>query len=91
MAAGITADMAAYTRRCTWAWVIYFVSMTALSLVLYAGGPFNTWALFANLITPISLGAMFIGEYLLRYQLHPEFERVSLADAIRSFQQSRRS
>jgi hypothetical protein len=31
---------------------------------------------------------MFGGEYLLRYRLHPEFERASVADAIRSYMHS---
>ena len=29
--------------------------------------------------------AMFLVEYLLRYHWHPEFERASIADAIRSY------
>ena len=37
----------------------------------------TTWAVFANLLTPLALVAMFVGEYLLRYRLHPEFERAS--------------
>lgn len=80
-----TADMAAYTRNCTLAWVMYFAGMAGLSVALFVAAPFDTWALFANLLTPVTLAAMFIGEYLLRYLLHPEFERTSFADAIRSY------
>jgi len=83
--ARFTPDMAAYTRKCTLAWVVYFVGMAAVSTALYALAPFDTWALFANLLTPLTLVAMFVGEYLLRYRLHPEFERASFADAIRSY------
>ena len=80
-----TPDMVAYTRKCTIGWVVYFVGMAAVSVGLYALAPFDTWALFANLLTPVTLVAMFVGEYLLRYWLHPEFERASFADAIRSY------
>ena len=59
--------------------------MAAISLALYAFAPFETWALFANLLTPIAVALMFGAEYLLRYRIHPEFERTSVADAIRSY------
>jgi len=74
-----------YTRQVTIAWTIYFVAMAAVSLALFAFAPFDTWALFANLLTPIALVLMFAAEYGLRYRLHPEFERTSMADAIRSY------
>jgi uncharacterized membrane protein len=81
----LTPAMRAYTRNVTLAWTIYFVLMGALSLVLYAGAPFDTWATFANLLTPLAVALMFAGEYLLRYRLHPDFERVSMLDAVRAY------
>ena len=33
---------------------------------------------------------MFVGEYLLRYRLHPEFERATLADTVRAYSRRRR-
>ena len=80
-----TPDMATYTRKVTLAWTLYFVAISALSVALYAGAPFDAWAVYANILTPISVVLMFGGEYLLRYRLHPEFERTSVADAIRSY------
>ena len=41
--------------------------------------------MFANLLTPLAVVMMFGAEYLLRYRLHPEFERASVTDAIRSY------
>jgi len=79
--------MQAYTRRLTRAWSIYFTAVAAASCALFVFGPFAWWSLFANVLTPVSLGIMFIGEYLLRYRLHPEFERVSIATMIRAFSQ----
>ena len=80
-----TPEMALYTRKCTQAWTLYFIGISAVSIALYALAPFDTWAFFANLISPLTVAVMFGGEYLLRYWLHPEFERASVADAIRSY------
>lgn len=76
-----------YTRKVTLAWTLYFVGMAFVSLLLYAIASFEIWAVFANLLTPLALGAMFGGEHLLRYRLHPEFERVGVLAAIRAYQQ----
>ena len=80
-----TPAMAIYTRKVTLAWTLYFIGMAAVSLALYAFASFEAWALFANLLTPLAVALMFGAEHLLRYQLHPEFERTSVADAIRSY------
>ena len=84
----LTPPMQTYTRHVTLAWTIYFVLMVLVSLALFAFAAFEAWATFANLLTPIALALMFGGEYLLRYQLHPEFERVTMMDAIRAYRQS---
>jgi uncharacterized membrane protein len=79
--------MARYTRHVTLAWTIYFIVMVVLSLAVYALAPFEAWAAFANWLTPLALAAMFGGEHLLRYRLHPEFERVSMVRAIQAYSQ----
>lgn len=84
---GLTPAMALYTRTVTLAWTLFFAAMAIVSLGLYARARFDTWALFANVLTPLAVAAMFVGEYLLRYRLHPEFERASIADAIRAYRQ----
>lgn len=81
----LTAPMEAYSRRVTIAWTTYFIAMAVLSLALYAFAPFAAWATFANLLTPLAIAVMFVGEYLLRYRLHPEFERATLAQAVRAY------
>jgi hypothetical protein len=50
--------------------------MGLLSCVLFMLLPFDGWVLYANLVSPLALGAFFIGEHVLRYRWHPEFERV---------------
>jgi uncharacterized membrane protein len=80
--------MAAYTRQVTIAWVAYFALMALASVWVYFAAPWSTWSLLANLVTPLALATMFVGEYLLRYRLHPEFERVALIDAVRAYRRT---
>jgi uncharacterized membrane protein len=82
---GLDPVMAAYTRRVTLSWVIYFAVAVAMSFLLYLFADFERWSLFANVLTPIAGCSLFVGEYLLRYRLHPEFERVSMAAAVRAW------
>lgn len=81
----MSAGRAAYTRHLTLAWTLYFVAMACVSIGLYAFAPFATWAAFANLVTPLAMLAMFVGEYALRYRLHPEFERTTLTQAMHAW------
>lgn len=74
-----------YTRGLTQLWVAYFAFMTTASVLLYAFAPWPLWSFFANLITPVSAALFFVGEHLVRYRLHPEFERISLGDAVRAY------
>jgi len=77
----LTPAMEAYARRCTMAWVAYFAAMAIASLAIYCWAPFPAWTLFSNFVTPLGILLMLVGEHLLRYRLHPEFERVTLASA----------
>jgi uncharacterized membrane protein len=79
--------MVVYATHVTRAWAIYFVVMALLSIALYAWAPFSTWNLFATVLTPCSVMLMFVTEYLLRYRLHPEFERVPMRVAIHAWRQ----
>ena len=83
----LTPAMEAYCRKLTGVWVGYFLAMAAASILIYATLPFAVWATFANLVTPVAVAAVFIGEYLIRYRLHPEFERATLAQAVRAYTQ----
>lgn len=82
---GLPPGMGEYTRRLTGVWTAYFFGMGLTSLGLFALAPLETWSLFANVVTPLAMGALFVGEYVLRYRLHPEFERVSLVTVIRAY------
>ncbi len=81
----VTPALLRYTRRVTWLWSVYFGAMVALSLGLFAATPWWWWSVFANLVTPVAAVALFIGEYLVRYRLHPEFERITLRQALQAY------
>lgn len=74
-----------YTTAVTRTWAFYFAAVAALSGLIYATLPFSYWTFFSNVVTPLGCVALFVGEYLLRYRLHPEFERTRLVDALRAF------
>lgn len=77
----------AYTRRLTGVWTAYFLTVAALSVLIFFTTPFDRWAEFSNLFCPATIVLMFVGERLLRYRLHPEFERTTIADQIRAYRQ----
>jgi len=81
----MTPELARYTRRVTVLWVGYFFAMAVLSLALYAWAPWWVWSLLANLVTPLAVVGLFVGEYALRYRLHPEFERMTMLQALRAY------
>lgn len=87
----LSPGMVAYTLRLTQVWVGYFAAMSALSLAVYLVLPWSAWSLLANVITPLAIGVLLVGEHGVRYRLHPEFERVSFADTLRSFSQRQAS
>ena len=83
----VSPAMAHYTRGLTWLWVAYFFGMALLSLGVFVGLSWAAWSLLANVLTPLAMGVLFVGEHALRYRLHPEFERVSLAGMVRAYRQ----
>lgn len=82
---GLDPELARYTRKVTVAWTLYFAGMASASLLLFFFGSFDHWSLLANLLTPVFTASFFVGEYVLRYWLHPEFERVSLQQALQAW------
>lgn len=84
-----TPEMRHYTRRLTQAWSGYFVAMIAVSVLLYALAPWSWWSFFCNILTPLAAVLFFVGEYAWRYHRHPEFERVSMAQAVQAWRRFR--
>jgi uncharacterized membrane protein len=81
----VSKPMALYTRRVTLLWTAYFAAMVVLSFGLFVLAPWWLWSVFANLFTPLAAVSLFVGEYLLRYRLHPEFERSTLRQALNAY------
>lgn len=77
--------MKRYTDQVTLVWTVYFALMVVASIVVYLTLPFSAWSVLANLLTPVSVVSLFVGEHFMRYQLHPEFERTRMIDAVRAF------
>jgi len=86
-----TPAMRRYTGQLTQAWALYFVAMIALSFSIYALAPWPWWSLFCNVLTPIAVGVFFVGEHILRYHWHPDFERLSMRGAMQAWRNSRES
>ncbi len=74
-----------YTWKVTLAWTLYFAASAMASLLLFAFAPLASWALFASLFTPVSLGLMFGGEYLIRLRALPGQPHFSIAQTIQSY------
>lgn len=83
----LTPDMQRYTHAVTRLWALYFFGMTAASVAVFGLLSWSAWSVFANLVTPMAAVVVFIGEYQLRYRLHPEFERLTLAAGWRAWQE----
>jgi uncharacterized membrane protein len=77
--------MRIYTAQVTRVWTLYFALMVVASIAVYASLSFAAWSVLANLLTPVAIALLFVGEYVVRYWLHPEFERTRMIDAVRAF------
>ncbi|WP_286531772.1 hypothetical protein [Variovorax sp. J31P179] len=77
--------MRIYTAQVTRVWTLYFALMVVASIAVYASLSFAAWSVLANLLTPLLVAGLFVGEHLMRYRLHPEFERTRMIDAVRAF------
>lgn len=74
-----------YTWKVTLAWTLYFALSALLSLGLFALAPLSWWAFYAAVCTPLSLGLMFGGEYLVRQLALPDSPSFSIAHTIQSY------
>lgn len=80
----VTPAMRTYTAQVTRVWTAYFALMVIASIVVYLSLSFAAWSVLANLLSPVCIVGLFLGEHLIRYRLHPEFERTRLIDALRA-------
>jgi len=81
----MSAGLIAYTRRVTWAWTVFFAAMAVVSLVLFLFAPIRDWALFATVLTPLMVIALFVVEYLVRQRALPPDEIVGPIESILAY------
>ena len=74
-----------YTWKVTLAWTVYFFASALISVGLFCFAALETWAMFAAVLTPVSLGLMFGGEYLIRLRAVPGRPHFSIAQTIQSY------
>jgi uncharacterized membrane protein len=88
---GCDAALLRYTWNVTLAWTVFFVLSALASALLFAFAPIEAWSAFANVGTPLLLGAMFVGEYLVRLRLLPDQRHISIAGIIQTYREHARS
>ena len=81
----IPPEVVRYTRHVTLAWTILFLTLVALSCVLYFSGQMAAWSLLANIVNPIAIVAMFVIEYAVRLRALPNWEQVGILGGVRAF------
>lgn len=80
-----------YTWQVTLAWTVFFVATGALSLLLFFFGTMAHWSLFANVLTPAMVGAMFGAEYWVRRRVLPGQTHLGLSETLRAYRDYRRT
>lgn len=85
IATPLDADYFRYTWKVTLAWTAYFTISALISMLLFFLAPITAWSIFANILTPVSLGIMFAGEYLIRRRAIPGGPRLSIAATIKAY------
>jgi uncharacterized membrane protein len=82
MHGGLDAELAAYTRKVTIAWSLFFASQLALSVALFCFAPLVVWSFFVNILDIPLVAAMFAAEYAVRLRYLRNPPRHSLATII---------
>ena len=73
------------TRRVTAAWALFFLLITAATLILFLFAPLRLWSLFANFCVLPLIGLMFVAEYAVRRRALPQVPRRGILAAVRVY------
>ena len=79
-----------YTWKVTLAWTIFFALSGVVSVILFFWGPVVWWSFFANVLSPVLVGAMFVVEYGIRLMALPSRPHLNLSETILAYQAYRR-
>ena len=84
MHGALTPRLERYTRRVTWAWLLFFSALLVeiVLLSMYAGK--EQWSLFTNFVNYLLLGTFFLAEFALRSVFLSPEERLGFTDFFRS-------
>jgi uncharacterized membrane protein len=74
-----------YTRAVTILWSAFFVFVMLAASLLFALDMPRLWVLFADVATPILIGAMFVGEFAVRCALLAPDEHLDFGSAMRGY------
>jgi uncharacterized membrane protein len=81
----LTPQEVLYTRRVTAAWALFFLLITAATLILFLFAPLRLWSLFANFCVLPLIGLMFVAEYAVRQRVLPQVPRRGILAAVRVY------
>lgn len=70
-----------YTRKVTWVWVVFFALNGTASALLAAWGPLSWWTFYNGILAYSVMGALFIGEWVLRQRLRRRINKVPMEGA----------
>lgn len=74
-----------YTWKVTLVWTAYFIVSGVVSVGLFFFGPLAVWSYFANLLTPVIVGLMFVIEFMVRVRVLPDRTHFSIAQTIKAY------
>jgi uncharacterized membrane protein len=84
-------EVVRYSRSVTVAWTVYFIAMTALSVVLFFGASTAAWSAFATLVSGPLVAVMFALEFALRRRVLPASHCASIAETVAGFRRLMRA
>jgi len=77
-------DLARYTRNSTIVWTAFLASLAGVSAALALFATPQAWSLFANGISYLLVGALFVGEYAYRRVRYRHHEHAHFAEVVRT-------
>lgn len=81
-------EIAAFARKVTLAWTLFFLATCALSTLLFFAAPLSWWSTFAVLLQWPTVALFFVGEYVLRKRKFRNFEHASMKQGFDAYRQN---
>jgi uncharacterized membrane protein len=81
-------EIAAFARKVTLAWTLFFLATCAISALLFFAAPISWWSTFAVLLQWPTVALFFVGEYVLRKRKFRNFEHASMKQGFDAYRQN---